>query len=253
MKTSLLAICLVYLLSTSCVTYSKLRYFNEVDSKTDTYSVERTPKTIQPFDKLYIKVFGIDERAQKAFSNNEGYSGFSDASLSSYIVNDSGKIAFPFIGTIQLSGLTVEQAGRKIQAKLSEYLSNTDVIVRFISNHISVLGEVEHQGDFTYNEDKLTIYQALAMAGGLTRYGNRKEIVIMRKTEHNVVYSKVNLNDKKLVQGSYFYLLPGDVVIVEPLKAVAFSYQNSTYTNILATFSTLASLVSSLYIIRVIR
>ena len=252
MKKALIFVPLICVLFTSCVTYNKLRYFNNVNNN-DSYSVERSPKTIQPFDKLYIKVFGTDERAQKTFGSGEVNGAFMDASLSSYIVNDSGKIAFPFIGTIQLSGLTVEQAGKQIQASLSQYLNNTDVIVKFISNHISVLGEVEHQGDFTYNEDKITIYQALGMAGGLTRYGNRKNVILMRKTPNKVTYSRINLSDKRIVQSDFFYLMPGDVVIVEPLKAVAFSYQNTTYTNILATFSTLASLLSAIYIIRTLK
>jgi polysaccharide biosynthesis/export protein len=250
MKKCLIFIPLISLFFTSCITFNKLRYFQDVDSQKDIYDVVRAPKPIQAYDKLYIKVFGIDEKSQRVFNANDGLGAFSDGSLSSYIVNDKGEISFPFVGLIILKGLTVDEAGKKIKAKLSEYLSNIDVTVKYIGNSISILGEVNRQGEFTYGEDKINIFQALGMAGGLTRYGNRRTVVVMRKTENKVEYHNVDLSDKKVVQNECFYLFPGDVIIVEPLKAIAFSYQNTTYSNILATFTTFASIVSAIYIIK---
>lgn len=237
-RNSVFFVCLILFILSSCVPYRDLSYHDKIDPVKDQYRSLRTPKTIQPFDKLYIKVFSIDEKAAKIFSGDEANNAFRNESLLSYMVNDSGKVTFPFVGTVKVSGLTLDEAGKKIKSLLNQYISNTDVVVKYIDNRISVLGEVNRQGDYTYFEDKLTIFQAIAMAGGLTRYGNKSKITIMRGTGDKVVYLKADLADKQIVQKDIYYTMPGDVIIVEPLKAITWSYQNIPYTTFLSTITT---------------
>ena len=120
---------------------------------------------------------------------------------------------------------------------------NNSIIVKFIDNQVSVLGEVQRQGVFSFSQDKLNIYEALALGGGLTRYGNRKNVILIRQEGDKIMHHKLNLADSKIASKDYYYVLPNDVVVVEPLKSVSTSYQNITYTTILTSITTLIAVL----------
>ncbi len=100
------------------------------------------------------------------------------------------------------------------------------------------MGEVQRQGVFSFSQDKLNIYEALGLGGGITRYGDRKKVILVRNEDGKVMHYRLNLSDSKISNKSYYYVMPNDVIIVEPLKAVSTSYSNITYTTILSTIST---------------
>jgi len=117
------------------------------------------------------------------------------------------------------------------------------VTVKYIDNQVSILGEVSNQGQYTFSQDKLTIYEALSLGGGLTRYGDRKKVILVRQEGDKIMHHKLNLSDSKIASKDYYYVLPNDVVIVEPLKSISTSYQNNTYTTILTSITTLIALL----------
>jgi polysaccharide export outer membrane protein len=117
------------------------------------------------------------------------------------------------------------------------------VTVKFVGNQISVLGEVDKQGVFSFAQDKLNIYEALALGGGLTRYGDRKNVILIRQEGDKIMHHKLNLSDSKVAGKDYYYVLPNDVIVVEPLKSVSSSYQNNTYTTILTSITTLIAVL----------
>ena len=142
--------------------------------------------------------------------------------------------------------MTTSEAEIKIQKSLSEYVPNTSVTsvsVKFIDNQVSVLGEVTKQGVYTFPQDKLNIYEALAFGGGITRYGNRKNVVLIRQEGGKIGYHRLDLSDTKISSKDYFYVLPNDVIVVEPLKSLSTSYQNNTYTTILTSVTTLIAVL----------
>ena len=110
--------------------------------------------------------------------------------------------------------------------------------VKYVDNQVTVMGEVMRQGVYSFSQDKLNIYEALGLGGGLTRYGDRKNIILVRNDEGKVIRYRLNLSDSKIANKSYYYIIPNDVIIVEPLKAISTSYSNITYTTILSTIST---------------
>src|SRR5450759_1200939 len=160
-----------------------------------------------------------------------------------YLVDEAGNINFPFVGNINVISLTTAQAAIKIQKALSDYVSNTSIIVKYIDNQITVMGEVQRQGVFPFTQDKLTIYEALGLGGGLTRYGDRKNIILIRNEREKIMHYRLNLSDSKIAGKDYYYILPNDVIVVEPLKAISSSYSNITFTTVLSSITTLIAIM----------
>jgi polysaccharide export outer membrane protein len=160
-----------------------------------------------------------------------------------YLVDETGNVNFPFVGNINVVSLTTAQASEKIQKALNDYVSNTSVTVKYIDNQVTVMGEVRNQGVFPFIQDKLNIYEALGLGGGLTQYGDRKKIILVRNEGVKIMHYRLNLSDSKIATKDYYYILPNDVIIVEPLKAISSSYQNITYTTILSSITTLVAVL----------
>ena len=226
----------------ACVPQKKLKYVQETKDSKDVYYNERVQKPIRPFDELYIKILSIDEKTAQIFYNPNELRSTSNMNLVSYLVDEEGNINFPFIGNVRLQGLTLTQAGEKLQSSLDEYLPNTEVVVKYVNNHVTVLGEVGREGEYFFTDDKITIFQALGFAGGISRYGKREEVILIREVNNEISYITLDLTKRDIVQSPYYYLLPNDIIVVEPLKAVSWSYQNVTYTTLLSTITTFIAL-----------
>lgn len=242
-----LVLLLLMLSIISCVPIKKLSYFNDINVIEGPVVNPRTQKTIMPFDRIYIKVLSTDAQTSQIFNPTEELrTSGTGTSLLGYLVDESGNITFPFAGKINVGSMTTSEAEIKIQKSLSEYVPNTSVTsvsVKFIDNKVSVLGEVTNQGVYTFPQDKLNIYEALAFGGGITRYGNRKNVVLIRQEGGKIAYHKLDLSDTKIASKDYFYVLPNDVIVVEPLKSLSTSYQNNTYTTILTSITTLLAVL----------
>lgn len=230
----------------SCVPKKQLSYFNDINQMSEPGTNPRTQKPIMPFDKLYIRVLSIDPQTSQIFNSAEeirssSYSGGSG--IAGYLVDEQGNITFPFVGSINVGSLTLAEASKKIQEALSDYVSNTSVTVKYIDNQVTVMGEVLRQGVYNFTQDKLNIYEALGLGGGITRYGDRKNIILMRHEGGKIMHYKLNLSDSRIADKDQFYILPNDVVIVEPLKAISTSYSNVTFTTILTSITTLIAIL----------
>ncbi|MDY0100038.1 MAG: polysaccharide biosynthesis/export family protein [Bacteroidales bacterium] len=237
-KTGFMIIFLVF--AVSCVPTSKLSYFNDIDTVEEPLVNPKIQKTIMPFDRLYIRILSIDPQIRQIFDiPEEARYSASSTSIIGYLVDEAGDINFPFTGKINVVGLTTSDAGAKIQSALNEYVPNTSILVNFIDNRISVMGEVQQQGVYSFSQDKLNIYEALALGGGITRYGNRKNVVLIRQEGEKIMHYRLNLADSRIATREVYYVLPNDVVVVEPLKSISSSYQNITYQTILSSVTTL--------------
>ena len=238
-----LAILLMVFIS-SCVPTKQLSYFNDIDQLEKPVVNPKTQKVILPFDRLYIRILSIDPQTRDIFvSPEESRFSASSNSLIGYLVDEAGNIEFPFVGKINVGSLTVSEAGSKIQKALGEYVANTSILVKFIDNQVSILGEVLQQGVYSFSQDKLNIYEALALGGGLTRYGNRRNVILIRQEGDKIMHHKLNLSDSKIASKDYYYVNPNDVIVVEPLKSVSTSYSNITYTTILSSITTLIAVM----------
>lgn len=230
----------------SCVSVKKIKYFNDIDELQEPAINPRIQKLIMPFDNIYIKVFSIDEKTIQLFNSNNNVASSSSSSLIGYLVDEVGNINFPFTGNLNVIGLTPEQAGNKLGKALSEYVPNAVVNIKFIESKVTVMGEVQSQGVFTFSQDKLNIYEALALGGGISRYGNRKDVILIRQEGDKIMHHKLDLSDSKIAGKDYYYIQANDVIVVEPLKSSAwYNFNNGTFTTILGTFSTILGSITT--------
>jgi polysaccharide biosynthesis/export protein len=236
---------LLMVFAVSCVPVKQLSYFNDINELEEPGINPRTQKLIMPFDKLYIKVLSIDLQTSQIFNSTDEMrsGGYGNSGILGYLVDEKGNVNFPFVGDINVGSLTTSQAALKIQKALSEYVSNTSVAVKYIDNQVTIMGEVQDQGVFGFIQDKLNIYEALSLGGGLTRYGDRRNIILIRHEGEKVMHYRLNVSDSKITTKDYYYILPNDVIVVEPLKAISSSYANITYTTILSSITTLIAIL----------
>ncbi len=242
----LLSALMVAVLFTSCVSQKKIKYFQTQavnDSLKEFSYSNREAYKLKNGDNLYIKVQSLDEKTYKFFnyddaSRNTG-TGYSEASiyLASYAVSDSGYIDFPFVGRIQVAGLTVDEIRTKIQGIVDQYLKETTIIVKLVNFRVTILGEVKNPGYYLIYQDKLNIFEAVARAGDLTDFSNRSRVVLVRQTSEGAKMYRMNMNDANIFNSEQFYLLPNDIVYVEPLKEKQWAFSTFPYTVVLSVIS----------------
>jgi len=231
----------MFILLSSCTAYKKLPYAVDAETIT-TEEFEKAAKNyeakIMPKDILSITVntptreaasdFNlplIPSEANSIIQTHVGSSGGSgnSGSLQNYIVDNNGFIIFPVIGKIQIGGLTKKEAETKISSLIyPKYLKEEPIInIRFLNYRVAVLGEVARPGIYISENEQMTLFEALASAGDLTIYGNRKNVLLVRENaagERNV--QRIDLQDKNiLLDNNIYYLQQNDKIIVSPNKA----------------------------------
>jgi polysaccharide export outer membrane protein len=209
---------IILLVLTSCVPTEKLKYTINEDGSKNEFLNNIAEKTIQPYDYLYIRIFSLDEKTSGMF-NVESQGGQSNEMLQSYMVNEKGFITFPFIGNILVKDMTVDEAKVVLEKELNKYLTNVSLRMRFVGNKITVVGEVNRPGNYTFFDEKITVFQAMGLAGDIANFGDKTTVTLLREKDDKINYYYLNLTDKRIVESDYYYLLPNDVLIIQPLKA----------------------------------
>jgi polysaccharide biosynthesis/export protein len=233
---------IIFVLMVSCVPSKKLKYFNDINELQEPAINPREQKLIAPFDKLYIKVLSIDDKTNQLFNSGNNMSSNITSLIGNY-VDESGNINFPFAGKIKVGGFTTSEAGKKLEEALNSYVSNAVVDVRFIDNNVTIMGEVQNQGTFPFLQDKLTIYEALALGGGISRFGDRKNVILIRQEGDKILHSKLNLSDSKISGKDNYYIQANDIIVVEPLRSSSwYNFNSATYNTILTSFTTLLAI-----------
>jgi len=232
---------LVFILAVSCISTEKLKYTIEDSDPKDKFNNDRLEKTIQPYDYLYIKIYSLDERTSAIFEQDTRF-GYADEQLISYEVSDKGYINFPFIGNITLKDLTLEEARNKLEQELNKYLTNISIRIRFVGNKITVLGEVRNPGNFTFFDEKITVFQALALASDVSDFGDKTKVTLVREKNNVITYQYLDLTNKKIAESENYYLLPNDILIVDPVRT---KYrQMRDYTPVYLMLTTITTLIA---------
>jgi polysaccharide export outer membrane protein len=213
-----------FLLSSCKVTQTTIPYFHDLpDTARPTLAktVHFKNPVIQPDDLLSITIQTVDNTFTNATVNttnaNSSAGGTGVQVPSGYLVNKDGMVELPFVGRIKISGLTIAQAQDAIWQAADKYFNNPIVNVRYANFKITVLGEVKAPSSFVMPNEKVNIFDAIGMAGDLTIYGRRDNILLLRDTTgDNRQMVRLNLNSKTIVSSPYFYLQPNDIIYVEP-------------------------------------
>ncbi len=208
----------------SCTHKQKIIYFQGGLSTSETN--KNYSPVLKSDDMISISVLGFDEQASKPFNlpvlnlaqSNSGYTQGIPSPLS-YLIDAEGNIEFPVIGKIKLAGLTQSAAIDVLKQQLKPYLNNPTIIIRILNFKITVLGDVRNPGTFTIPNERITLPEALGLAGDLEITGMRKNILVIRDINGKKTETRVDLTTKELFSTSVYYLQQNDVIYVEPNRA----------------------------------
>ena len=210
-------------LLSSCKTTKTIPYFNDFSDSINKPSALKTipfrNPVIQPDDILSITLQTIDQVVSAPVNTTNSTAAGTAQQISGYLVDRNGEIELPFIGKIKLSGLTISEAQDSVRTAADKLFNNPIVNVRLVNFKVTVLGEVTRPSTFTMPSEKVTIFDAIGMAGDLTLTGKRENVLLVRDSAgDNRQMVRLNLNSKNIMQSPYFYLRPNDLIYVSPTK-----------------------------------
>ncbi|GAC1419506.1 MAG: polysaccharide biosynthesis/export family protein [Flavisolibacter sp.] len=204
---------------TSCFSQKKAtyNYLEEIRDTSFKKSVYMTEPIIQKNDILSIQVYSAstDSRVDQLFNTPISSASQSNTSLQGTLVDQRGNIEYPRLGTIHVEGLTKSQLADTMKARIGNQLERPTVIIRFLNFRITVLGEVGSPGVLTIPSERLTIIEAIGMAGGVTEYGKIKEIKVLRENNGIRQLGVLNLTSKDIFSSPYYQLQQNDVILVD--------------------------------------
>jgi|688.fasta_scaffold835538_1 polysaccharide export outer membrane protein len=224
LQKGIIACCAAALLLWGCNTKKELVYFQ--GKPTEFASNSSYNPTIKPDDLLSILVMANDEKSTVLFNlpqalGNNLYGGYAQGAPTppGYLVNSEGNIEFPVIGTIHLAGLTRTQAIDVLKEKLGSYIVNPTISLRILNFRVTVLGDVRNPGTFTIPNERITLLEALGIAGDLLITGERHNVLVIRDEDGKRKEYRLDLTQESLFSSPVFYLQQNDVIYVEPNRA----------------------------------
>ena len=241
----------------SCVARKELTAFRTVTAET----AEEVNKTLKPQpeprvkinDALIITVSGLDPEAvvpynlpTVSYESPASSTVPTTSSFQYYTVDEQGYIDFPVLGKLYVVGLRQSEVISLIEGKLQGQVVNPIVTMRFLNARVTVLGEVKNPGTYTLNNGRMTLLEALGVAGDLTQYASRRNVLVTRENNGKVEFARLDLRSDEVFTSPYFYLQQNDVVYVEPNSARTTSNQSiSLWLSMVGTVASAATVVVS--------
>ncbi len=266
-KIYILFVGLLSALLSSCVTARKVNYMQEPDkhipSYADTLSYEEYELRIG--DRLYIYVYSLDEQVSSMFNanlnssyvryrlqqNTSANSTYGSYDLYTYLIDEEGYIDYPHIGKVYVRGMTTREVKHKLEEELSALLqeipgfSTVSVEVNIVNRSFSVIGA--QSGRYFITKEKMTIFEALALAGDLDEFNSRKEIKLVREKEGVTTVKTFDARSKDLINSEYYYIEPNDIIYVRKIPGYSFGINSaSTALGVCATTLSFGVLVYSI-------
>lgn len=224
------------LLLVSCKTADKaseINYLQNIEAAAEQIANSQVT-TLQHGDQLMILITAKDNDVVKPFNQNYSSSetvqpsimaagntptaGNYSVSGPTYLVDSDGNIDFPILGSLKVSGKTLVAFKDELRTKMEQYVKNPTVNVRLINFKINVLGEVNRPGEYTIVDGQGTLFKALGLAGDLTIYGKREDVLILRTENGEITKTFINLKDASFLNSPFYYLKQGDVIYVSANK-----------------------------------
>lgn len=239
----------IVLTITSCVSKKDIVYFQ--NDEIDQSKVSNSYTTIfKPDDLLQITVSATDLEAVKPFNlpavtfATTTNSATGVPQQQAYLIDNKGTIDFPIIGKIKIGGLTREQATELLKNKLDpDYVKNPTINIRISNFKITILGDVKNPGTFTLPNERISILEAIGLAGDLNITGKRQNIIVHRETGDKKITYELDLTSKNIFSSPAYYLQQNDVVYIEPNKATS---QSAAYNKNSGLFISIAGMVISI-------
>lgn len=234
----------------SCGSRKNMVYLQPDSTKISTLYEQYVPR-IQKNDILTIVVTAADPKVTAPFNPvssmaTSNLTQQTDMALRpTYTVNEEGNINLPMLGKVSVAGLTRVEAIEKIRNALGQYIKDPGVNINFNNFRISVLGEVAKPGSFIMPTERVTVLEALGMAGDLTIRGVRENVMLIREVDGQKTMHRLDLTQQNTLNSPYYYLAQNDVIYVEPNKAQINNSKLGANTNIIISIASLLITVIS--------
>lgn len=254
LKSKNILILLALVVLSSCASRQELAYFQDeaIENGIENLNADFEIR-FKSDDLLTIDVSALEPDAARPFNlpavsyNASVINAQGNLKMQTYLVDANGFIEFPVLGSLKMGGLSRSEANAFMKEKLAEYIKDPIVNIRLANFTITILGEVNKPGTFTIQDEKVSLSEALGLAGDLTIYGKRNNVFLIREVDGQKRYAKFDLTSINVVNSPNYYLTQNDVIYVEPNKA---KMRQSTYNQnngvIIAAVSTLATIAAIL-------
>jgi polysaccharide export outer membrane protein len=238
----------------SCVSKKDIVYFQ--NDEIDQAKVSNSYKTIiKPDDLLQITITALDIEAVRPFNlaavtyATSSNSAIGVAQQQTYLVDTKGEIEFPVLGKIKIGGLSRDETIDLLKSKLSpDYIKEPNVNIKIANYKISVMGDVQRPGSYNIPNERITILDALALAGDINISGQRNNILIIREEDAKKTQYRVDLRSNELLTSPVYYLQQNDVVYVEPnyarIQSASANSNTSLFISITGLIITLITLIT---------
>lgn len=252
--------CFVFLslvLITSCAPRKKIVYFQNIEDYVSEDNIE--PTRFKPNDMISIIVSASNIESAIPFNllsvarpisgvrtSSQSLFGSGTSMEVPYMINSDGEIEFPVLGTIKIAGMSTKELQEYLISELKEYIKDPIVNIRFLNFTVTILGEVAVPGTYPIGGERVSLPEALGMAGDMSIFGRRDNILIVREVGGKKTYKYLDIRDPDILNSDYYYLQQHDIVYVEPNRA---ERQTSIFNRNLSTYISVASLLLSLYVI----
>jgi polysaccharide export outer membrane protein len=243
------------LVLSSCVSKRQLTYLKFSDKASSEIqatgegmtSVTPAAYKLMPHDNLFIRVVTPDPQWSSLFNVMPVGAGGSvteeSARLYGYPVDDNGFIEIPFVGKVMVAGKTLAEIKTELDVIFKNYVTDASITIRLVNNYISVIGEVSIPGQYPITKDRLTILEAISLAGDLTVYGDRQKLLLIRPSPYGPMIKDISLSDRSILSSEYYYVMPNDIIYAQPVKGRPFQVNSSIYSLFLTTITTVLVLV----------
>ncbi len=220
----------------SCVVNKKVQYLqkDDVNIKSDalkkdsiyrTYNLSDFEYKLQPEDVISVKFYSLTPQEYDFFSIKSGtgsaYNQFQNgaaALVNGYLIDENGEVEFPVVGKVNISGLTVYTAQNEILKIAKQYLESPVVEVRLLNFRFTLLGEVKKEGTIGSLNNRITMLEAIGLAGGFTDFADKSNIKVIRQGKGKAEVYYLNLLEEDFINSPFYYMNQGDVLIIPPLK-----------------------------------
>ena len=237
---NILFLALVGFLLASCVTARKVNYMQKPDKYIPTYAdtLSFEDYQLRIGDRLYVYVYSLDESIMKMYNSggssasqmrqqmSQGGNTYGSYDLYTYLIDEEGNIDFPTIGKQYVQGKTTREVKYQLEAELSTLLkdvpgySTISVEVNIVNRSFSIIGA--QSGRYSINKEKMTIFEALAMAGDLGEFNSRKEIKLVREKNGVTTIKTFDARSEDIVNSEYYYIEPNDIIYIRQIPGYSF-------------------------------
>lgn len=233
----------------SCASTKQFSYFNDIEGK-DSIEISNaiSPVFIQEGDILQVTVSTMDKDISNLFnpisSINGNTTNIANQIAQGYLVDNEGNIELPMVGKVLVKGKTTHQINTLVKTELNKSIKSPFVATRLLNFRVSVLGDVAKPGSFYISNERVSILDALSLAGDLNITAGRQDIKLIREVDGYKKYISIDLNDSKTLSSPYYYLINNDVIYVKPGSNKVFSSSRG--------FQVLPTVLSALSLLTVI-